>query len=264
MKLDALDHPKTLDLAARLGIELPTVIGHLELLWAFTGKKSPRGDVGKWPVGAIARACYWMGDPQAFMAALVDAGFVDEHPVDKYVIHDWADHAPRWVKAKLKNLGQDFISNTASTTGTTTGELAVQTTGLPTKGSEDKTSEGKGRSATTGAVAPPVADLDLGAFTRWSEYLAQVGKPLAEASNLAAAEELAKFGADQAAVVQQSIARGWKNLFELKKGNGNGHAANGSGEKPKRSPPTPEEIAAARAQAIAANAATIGKVIGGR
>ena len=56
MKLDALDHPKTLDLAARLNVELPTVIGHLELLWAFTGKKASQGGIGKWPDGAIARA----------------------------------------------------------------------------------------------------------------------------------------------------------------------------------------------------------------
>ena len=56
VKLDALDHPKTLDLAARLNVELPTVIGHLELLWAFTGKKASQGGIGKWPDGAIARA----------------------------------------------------------------------------------------------------------------------------------------------------------------------------------------------------------------
>src|SRR5690349_13798115 len=112
MKLDALDHPKTLDLAARLGIELPTVIGYLELLWAFTGKKAPQGNIGKWPDGAIARACYWMGSPEVFITALRDARFIDAHTAHRLVIHDWREHAPRWVKSKLKTLGLAFVEDT--------------------------------------------------------------------------------------------------------------------------------------------------------
>ena len=110
MKLDALDHPKTFDLAARLGVELPTVIGYLELLWAFTGKQASQGNVGKWPSGAIARACMWMGDPDKFISALVDAGFLDRDPTHKLVVHDWEEHAPGWVRAKLKKLSLEFIS----------------------------------------------------------------------------------------------------------------------------------------------------------
>lgn len=109
MKLDALDHPKTLDFAARLGVELPTAIGHLELLWAFTAQKAPQGNIGKWPDGAIARACYWNSNPDHFVSALVDSKFVDTHPEHRLLIHDWSEHAPRWVRAKLAKAKLNFI-----------------------------------------------------------------------------------------------------------------------------------------------------------
>lgn len=53
MKLDGLDHPKTLDFAARLDISLPQAIGHLELLWAFVAQKTPHGNVGKWQMAPL-------------------------------------------------------------------------------------------------------------------------------------------------------------------------------------------------------------------
>jgi hypothetical protein len=109
VKLDALEHPKLFHLTSRLDVKRTTTIGHLELLWAFTSKHAAQGDIGKWPDGAIARACDWEGDPEAFINALVDARFVDRHIEHRLVIHDWQDHAQGWVRAKLKNLRLDFI-----------------------------------------------------------------------------------------------------------------------------------------------------------
>lgn len=111
MKLDALDHPKTLDFAARLNCSRPTAIGYLELLWAFTGKQAPAGNIGKFPDGAIARACDFMGEPQSFLQCLLQSGFIDLHPVHRYVVHDWQEHCPRWVAAKLGKLGAQFVGN---------------------------------------------------------------------------------------------------------------------------------------------------------
>lgn len=229
MKLEALDHPKTLDFAARLNVELPTAIGYLELLWAFTGKKSPQGDIGKWPDGAIARACFWSGNPTTFMAALIDAGFLDASAKHRYTIHDWSEHAPRWVKAKLKNLQLDFITTVPTTVATVVGTV-VPTLDPVCKGSEGKgsTSEGKSKSADADASAPsPEAEmppgLDKTAWERWREYRKQIRKPLKPASILAAQQELAAFGCDQAAVVQRSIANSYQGLFPLKT-NGGSHA----------------------------------------
>lgn len=257
MKLDALDHPKTFDFAARLGVELPAALGHLELLWAFTGKQAPQGNIGKWPDGAIARACYWMGRPELFTQALLESGFIDADPEHRLTIHDWHEHAPRWVKSKLKTLGQTFVAASTEDVSPDTGRDTGGDTQGDTKGREGKGREGKGR-VTDDALAEALAtpSLDAVAFTRWEAYRRDIRKPLKAASLLAAAAELATFGADQAAVVQQSVANGWQGLFELKRGkvNGHGHAAP---TPPKRAPPTDAEVTEARRKAAAENAAAL-------
>lgn len=125
MKRETLTHPKTLDLTARLGCERPTALGYLTLLWDFAASTAPRGDVGKWPNGAIARACDWRGDPDVFVKALCDAGWIDSDSEHRLLIHHWADHCERWVKAKLEKLGLRFV---VLTTEGTTVRSAVATT----------------------------------------------------------------------------------------------------------------------------------------
>ena len=49
MKRDALAHPKTLDLAARLNCSRAEAIGLLTLLWNWTADYAIAGDVGGWP-----------------------------------------------------------------------------------------------------------------------------------------------------------------------------------------------------------------------
>lgn len=113
MKLDALDHPKTLELAVRLGVSRPTAIGHLELLWAFVGKYSAQGNVGKHSDGVIAKACDWTGSPEEFIAALVGAGFLDADKTHRLIVHDWGLHCHAWVRAKLKKLDLPFIERSS-------------------------------------------------------------------------------------------------------------------------------------------------------
>jgi hypothetical protein len=105
LKLDALEHPKTYELMALLKLSRPCAIGHLELLWAFVGKNSPQGNIGKWSNGAIARACEWDGDADEFVDALVTAKLIDVDDAHRLLVHDWHDHAPGWVRAKVKDKG---------------------------------------------------------------------------------------------------------------------------------------------------------------
>ena len=116
MKLDALDHPKTLDFAARLNVELPTALGHLELFWAFAAKKAPQGNIGKWPDGSIARACYWNADPTVFVTALASAGFLDRDKEHRWLVHDWRDHAPRWVMSQLARAKLTILDSSGDST----------------------------------------------------------------------------------------------------------------------------------------------------
>ena len=62
-----------------------------------------------------------------------------------------------------------------------------------------------------------IAGLDLEAWERWVAYRKAIRKPLKEVSFHAAALKLAKYGADQAEVVNQSISNQWQGLFELQK-----------------------------------------------
>jgi len=70
--------------------------------------------------------------------------------------------------------------------------------------------------AETDARAGRADGLDVVAWERWLTYRAGIRKPLKPVSQQAAQKQLAAFGKDQAAVVEQSIANGWQGLFALK------------------------------------------------
>ena len=63
--------------------------------------------------------------------------------------------------------------------------------------------------------APPPG-LDQKAFERWESYRASGGRPLAPASVFASQRKLAAYGAEQARVVEHSIANGWWGLYAPK------------------------------------------------
>jgi hypothetical protein len=115
LKLDALDHPKTFDFAGRLEVSRPTAIGHLELFWHFVAKHAPRGNIGKFPNTSIARACDWTGDPEAFLQALLKSALIDASEEHRFLVHDWPEHCPNWVRAQLQKLKTPFFSITIAT-----------------------------------------------------------------------------------------------------------------------------------------------------
>jgi len=45
------------------------------------------------------------------VTALCEAGFIDEHPVHRYIVHDWQEHAPRWVTSKLSRAKESFCAS---------------------------------------------------------------------------------------------------------------------------------------------------------
>ena len=113
MKRETFRHPKTLDLASRLGCSRPEAIWYLSLLWDFTAEYAIQGDIGKHANGAIARACDYSGDPEKFIAALVESRWMDIDPDYRLLVHDWSEHCERWVKLKAEKLGKSFIESFA-------------------------------------------------------------------------------------------------------------------------------------------------------
>lgn len=119
MKREAFRHPKLLDLSVRLSCSRPEAIGFLQLLWDFTAEYAIQGDIGKHSNGSISKACDWTGNPDDFVRALVESGWMDEDDEYRLLVHDWADHCERWVKLKMDKIGKDFIGSSidASTEG---------------------------------------------------------------------------------------------------------------------------------------------------
>jgi len=59
--------------------------------------------------------------------------------------------------------------------------------------------------------------LDVEAWQRWEAYRLAIRKPIKPASAEAMKLKLARYGDDQAAVVEQSISNQWQGLFDLRK-----------------------------------------------
>lgn len=108
MKRGTPDHPKTLALQAALRCSRPAAVGLLELLWHWTARYAPAGDVGRWSNGALAQAVGWDGDADALVAALVAAGWLDERPECRLYVHDWSHHADDAVKLALYRATKTF------------------------------------------------------------------------------------------------------------------------------------------------------------
>lgn len=99
-------HPKTKRLAKRLGVSIPTAIGHLHLLWWWALDYAQDGNLTDYSEVEIAEAAGWEGDPSEFVDGLLHCGvngsFGFLEPDDRAAlhIHDWQDYAGRLVQRR--------------------------------------------------------------------------------------------------------------------------------------------------------------------
>ena len=66
------ENPKLFQLADRLDMEVPHVVGHLTLLWAWMSLNAWDGRLKKVPDGVIERAAQWRGEKAKFALAIRD------------------------------------------------------------------------------------------------------------------------------------------------------------------------------------------------
>lgn len=195
MKRSGADHPKIKHLASLLNINEAWAVGIVELLWHFTAKYAPQGDIGKYDDKAIARAVKWDKRPGLTLvppeflpssglvtselwlsSSLVRAKFLDRCSCHRFVVHDWPDHADQQVKRKLASQKLDFAHPINS---------------LPEPGPvpEPVPAAGASKTAAAAAARPPAepaktngAAAELPSFDRTIEQalhdLAQEGQPL--------------------------------------------------------------------------------------
>jgi hypothetical protein len=115
LKSPALHSLKFSKLKRRLKLSHWQCVGILESLWLFTQANAPRGDVGKHSDEDIAAAIEWDGDASELVWNLTECGWLDACDENRLVVHDWADHAPKYLKGALHKNGQDFAKPANST-----------------------------------------------------------------------------------------------------------------------------------------------------
>lgn len=111
---------------------------------------------------------------------------------------------------------------------------------LATCNTETEEKEKEEKSREDAHAREPLPDgLDLESWNRWEAYRSSIRKPIKPASMLAAQRKLAGYGADQAVVVEHTIAQGYTGLWEPK------GAANGKPKLTWKPPPDEPEAASA-------------------
>lgn len=103
MKNQTIQSTKFLKLKRRLKIPTFQVVGLLESLWILTATNTPDGGIGRRSNEDIAAFMEWDDDHDCLIEHLVETGWIDKDPVHRLVIHDWTDHAPKWVLGMMKS-----------------------------------------------------------------------------------------------------------------------------------------------------------------
>lgn len=101
-------HRKTIEAAAELDVPPVQMVGHLCCLWLWSLDNAEDGVLvtsrarNALRNSTIASASHWTGDPDAYVAALLAVGYLDQND-EALRIHDWDDYAGRLLSARKAN-----------------------------------------------------------------------------------------------------------------------------------------------------------------
>lgn len=110
MKTTTVNSIKFLKLKRRLGLPHWQAVGILESVWLFCMVNAQDGGIGRHANEDIAAAIEWHGDADQLIQNLVDTGWLDLHPEVRLCVHDWAEHAPNFIRAVIAKQGKQFCS----------------------------------------------------------------------------------------------------------------------------------------------------------
>lgn len=124
----AFTSPKIRRLAAILDVPWPHALGLAGLLWRFCAKHAPTGEIGRHDDEEIAAALEWPKTSGELIDGLVRCRLLDavSGPA-RLIVHDWPDHAPRYVLATLKRKGLDYSPHYREQEEKTVDATAVET-----------------------------------------------------------------------------------------------------------------------------------------
>lgn len=109
-------HPRVQRLARRLWVEIYAAAGLVVLLWEWTARHAPAGDVGRHEDLDLADAVGWHGDPAPLVEALLDARWLARDLVYRLIVADWSAEAPDAVHRSLARAGRTFADGAAPKT----------------------------------------------------------------------------------------------------------------------------------------------------
>jgi hypothetical protein len=95
-------HRKTWHLARLAGLDAYAVVGRLVALWGWSLDGAPEGRIDAGDAVLVADVMGWRGDPEQWLAYLVQAGFLDERDGGLF-IHDWDEYAGKLMASRKAN-----------------------------------------------------------------------------------------------------------------------------------------------------------------
>lgn len=192
MKTGTSQHPKTADLCHRLQIDTCLAVGVLNCLWEFACDYAPQGNIGKWTDTQIAGSIGWKGDAGQLINSLVDSRWVDRDEEHRLLIHDWSEHAPHYVKERLRRQGLAIIGAKRSKTEQN-GEKIAYKAGLGRAG------QGKARQGKThiGAAQSSCACVEAISEPKAAPEAPGAPQPLPDNQNAATGQQPASAGATE-------------------------------------------------------------------
>jgi len=99
---DGFIHAKTVDLQRILNVNKYEAVGILECIWHFAAVNACDGGIGRHSNDLIAYWIGYLGDADNLISGLVEAGFLDVCEESRLQVHDWFDHAPKYIKDRYR------------------------------------------------------------------------------------------------------------------------------------------------------------------
>lgn len=241
MKRTALQHTKMKRLMRALDVPLYVAVGIMESLWNLTARETPTGQIGKLSKEDIAMQIDWRGDPEVLIQALLLSEWLEVDHELRLIVHDWHEHADDAVDNQLARKGERYANGEAPRMNRLSvkekGELnarfyvegngcahSVRTVcALPEPLPEPEPSPKEKQKPRTAFVPPEW--VPLASWAAFVEMRKVMRVPLTgEACRLTVLdlERLAKAGHDPGECLEQSVKKGWRGVFELKR-ESNGH-----------------------------------------
>jgi hypothetical protein len=197
------DHPKTRKLARVLGISKPATIGHLQCLWWWATDYAEDGSLDRFDALDIAIGAEWDDDPETFVGALTDVGFLEQTD-GGLVIHDWNDYAGKLIERRRANAERmrraraehdepDDTERATHVPRTQRARAERQNSTVPNQTKPDRTESENG----AGAPARPPVPVPKSEATRLTDDFAVTDQMRDWATNAGASQKLIDYETEQ-------------------------------------------------------------------